>query len=90
VFVDLPDLREVDLRDNQISGAFPIEVLTRLTKLEGLYLYENRMTGSIPLDINPPLKKTLTGIFLFNNHFDSKSPSSSSLRCTRLCYVMLS
>ena len=71
IFVDLPELIEIDLRENQIGGPLPVEICS-LPKLEGLYLYENRFTGKIPLGFaESPMKENLTGIFLFNNRFDN-------------------
>jgi hypothetical protein len=44
--------------------------VTQLKRLEGLYLYENLMTGKIPLGIAH--MKRLIGVYLFNNKFESK------------------
>ena len=41
-----------------------------MAHLEGLYLYDNMLTGDIPLGFaDSPLKDKLTGLFLFNNRF---------------------
>ena len=69
VFTALSDLTEIDLRDNQLTGPLPVELCT-LAHLEGLYLYENRLTGDIPLGfVEEPVRGNLTGLFLFNNNF---------------------
>ena len=89
VFADLPELIEIDLRENDLRGPLPSE-LCQLHHLEGLYLYGNRLSGHIPLSLaDPPRRDTLTGVFLFNNEFDNALEARKHFQQTLRsdCYV---
>ena len=42
---DLQCLDELDLRDNELTGEIP-PTFGRMHRMEGLYLYGNRLTGT--------------------------------------------
>jgi hypothetical protein len=65
---DLQHLCELDLRGNSLRGSLPAS-LCSLHRMQGLYLYDNFLSGEIPLSLILNLKHTLQGIYLFNNNF---------------------
>lgn len=67
VFLNLPNLIELDLRENSLTGPIPEEV-TSLTKMQGLYLFENQLTSPIPRGLGD--LKNLGSLILINNNFD--------------------
>ena len=62
---------ELDLRDNQLSGALPPE-LGSLTNLEELYLSNNRLTGVLPAGLAS--LSGLTDLRLHRNQFGAEFP----------------
>lgn len=50
-----------------------------LSNLQGLYLFENRLEGEIPMKLCELPR--LSGIYLFNNNFTSK--------LSNMCYLIL-
>ena len=62
---------ELDLRDNQLSGALPPE-LGSLTNLEELYLSNNRLTGVLPAGLAS--LSGLTDLWFHRNQFGAEFP----------------
>ena len=46
---NLPNLADLDLSDNQLSGTIPAE-LGSLANLEFLHLRDNQLSGMIPIE----------------------------------------
>ena len=63
-------LEELDLRGNALRGKVPLE-LCSLRRIEGLYLYDNFLQGDCPPALITNLKRSLRGIYLFNNNFEN-------------------
>lgn len=70
------NLRELDLRLNKIDGPLPDAILD-LGRMEGLYLYNNFITGEIPAERMIRAYPNLMGIYLYNNSFDNPTAARS-------------
>ena len=83
----LSTLQILDVRDNQLSGNFPIE-LTQLASLETLTLYSNNFSGPLPGEIGRLFN--LISVDLSNNNFSGEIPAEfgriSSLEALNLNY----
>jgi len=69
---DLAHLVELDFRGNNLRGSLPASLGT-LRRMQGLYLYENFLSGEIPHSLILNLKHSLQGIYLFNNNFTNSA-----------------
>jgi hypothetical protein len=69
---DLTHLVELDFRGNNLRGTLPASLGT-LRRMQGLYLYENFLSGDIPHSLILNLKHSLQGIYLFNNNFTNSA-----------------
>ena len=87
---DLAHLVELDLRGNALRGSLPTSLGT-LRRMQGLYLYENFLSGEVPLSLILNLKHSLQGIYLFNNNFtngaETKKVCEEHLNPNCLIYV---
>jgi hypothetical protein len=70
---DLPALRVLDLRQNQLSGPIPSE-LGNLPNLQYLWLDDNQLSGSIPSSLGN--LSSLRWLYLTNNQLTGGIPSS--------------
>jgi len=90
IFLDLPHLIELDLRENNLSGPLPSE-LESLVKMQGLYLFENQFTSPIPLGLGD--LRDLRSLILINNNFEDKDRlnalSSIKSRLHEECYCYI-
>jgi len=73
---DATSLITLDLKYNQISGPFPMEIL-KLDKLESLSLTDNRLTGGLP-DFSP--LSSLISLRLGSNMFSGEPSGFSDVK----------
>lgn len=82
----LPNLRHLNLRNNNFSGRLPVELL-RVQGLQSLVLYGNSFSGSLPEEIGG--LKYLQTLDLSQNFFNGSIPGSIT-QCKRLKTLVLS
>lgn len=71
----LTSLRFLNLSNNiLLNGSFPGEILTGMTELEVLDIYNNNFTGSLPAE--PAVLKKLRVLLLGGNYFSGEIPES--------------
>lgn len=85
----LAEINEIDFRDNMLSGEIPQEV-RELARLEGLYLYNNELSGLIPHESLGELHR-LRGLYLYNNNFSDIDLAKNYLRnkLDQSCYIYI-
>jgi len=72
-FADFPDLINLELQGNSLSGEIPSTLFDKFTSLQLLNLGENRLSGSLDTKIGQLTK--LRGLHLNQNYFQGPFPS---------------
>ncbi len=70
---DLPNLRELKIHENMISGPVP-STIENLSSLKKLYAYSNNFTGTLPSTIGN--LSTLETFYMFENYLTGAFPAS--------------
>lgn len=70
---DLPNLRELKIHENTISGVLP-STIENLSSLKKLIAYSNNFTGNVPVSIGNI--STLETLYLFENYFTGTFPNT--------------
>jgi hypothetical protein len=72
-FADFPDLLNLELHGNSLSGEIPSSLFDKFTSLQLLNLGENRLSGSLDTKIGQLTE--LRGLHLHQNYFRGQFPS---------------
>ncbi|GFS41724.1 receptor like protein 21 [Actinidia rufa] len=82
------DLRIVDISHNNLNSAFPDWLLNNNTRLEGLYLSDNSLVGSLKLPSHPRL--SILAVDISNNRIGGTIPTNISSMFPNLMELRMS